>query len=170
MNAIYLVRINEQGQVAEHWDVADTIGIMGQPGLLPAPDQAPPNGADRCVLTPGTHADLDRNDRELIVLRQAKGSCRFAVAAISHGTAHPWAHLTSAKVSRCLHRTVRHARQPLEHVHGRSISGSRIRPGLQAAGWPCCASTAKIAWRYSTGLAPSSKAMDTCPPEPGTTS
>ena len=26
---------------------------------------------------PGTHADLASNDRELIVLRQAKGSCRY---------------------------------------------------------------------------------------------
>jgi hypothetical protein len=40
-DAIYLVRINERGQIAEHWGVVDTIGTMGQLGLLPAPDQAP---------------------------------------------------------------------------------------------------------------------------------
>ena len=41
MDAIYLVRINERGQIAEHWGVVDTVGTMGQLGLLPAPDQAP---------------------------------------------------------------------------------------------------------------------------------
>lgn len=41
MDAIYLVRINERGQIAEHWGVVDTAGTMGQLGLLPAPDQAP---------------------------------------------------------------------------------------------------------------------------------
>ena len=41
MDAIYFVRINERGQIAEHWGVVDTIGTMGQLGLLPAPDQAP---------------------------------------------------------------------------------------------------------------------------------
>ena len=41
MDAIYLVRINEQGQIAEHWGVVDTIGTMSQLGLLPTPDQAP---------------------------------------------------------------------------------------------------------------------------------
>jgi hypothetical protein len=30
---------------------------------------------------------------------------------------------------------------------GRPVSGPRIRPGLQAAGWPCCAINAKIACR-----------------------
>jgi predicted ester cyclase len=37
MDAIYLVRISEQGQIAEYWGVADSIGTVGQPGLLPAP-------------------------------------------------------------------------------------------------------------------------------------
>jgi hypothetical protein len=32
---------NEQGQIAEHWGMADTIGTVGQLGLLPAPGQAP---------------------------------------------------------------------------------------------------------------------------------
>ena len=41
MDAIYLVRVNEQGQIAEHWGVVDTIGTMGQLGLLPSPNQAP---------------------------------------------------------------------------------------------------------------------------------
>jgi hypothetical protein len=42
MEAMYMVRVNEQGQIAEHWGVVDTIGTMGQLGLLPAPDQTPP--------------------------------------------------------------------------------------------------------------------------------
>ena len=28
---------NKQGQIAEHWGMADTIGTVGQLGLLPAP-------------------------------------------------------------------------------------------------------------------------------------
>jgi predicted ester cyclase len=35
MEAIYLVRVNDNGQIAEHWGVVDTIGTMGQLGLLP---------------------------------------------------------------------------------------------------------------------------------------
>lgn len=41
MEAIYVVRVNDRGQIAEHWGVVDTIGTMGQLGLL-SPDQAPP--------------------------------------------------------------------------------------------------------------------------------
>jgi hypothetical protein len=41
MDAIYLVRVDEQGQIAEHWGVVDTIATMNQLGLLPAPNQAP---------------------------------------------------------------------------------------------------------------------------------
>jgi predicted ester cyclase len=41
MDAVYLVRVNEQGQIAEHWGLVDTIGTMGQLGLLPSPNQAP---------------------------------------------------------------------------------------------------------------------------------
>jgi predicted ester cyclase len=37
MQAIYMVRINNEGQIAEHWGVVDTIGTMGQLGLLPPP-------------------------------------------------------------------------------------------------------------------------------------
>jgi hypothetical protein len=37
MEAMYLVRLNNEGQVAEHWGVVDTIGTMGQLGLLPRP-------------------------------------------------------------------------------------------------------------------------------------
>ncbi len=36
MDAICLVRISEQGQIADHREVADTIGTVGQPGPLPA--------------------------------------------------------------------------------------------------------------------------------------
>ena len=35
MEAIYVVRINHQGRIVEHWGVVDTIGTMGQLGLLP---------------------------------------------------------------------------------------------------------------------------------------
>jgi SnoaL-like polyketide cyclase len=38
MEAMYLVRINDEGQIAEHWGVVDTIGTMGQLGLLPRPE------------------------------------------------------------------------------------------------------------------------------------
>jgi predicted ester cyclase len=34
MEAMYMVRINNEGQIAEHWGVVDTIGIIGQLGLL----------------------------------------------------------------------------------------------------------------------------------------
>jgi NAD(P)-dependent dehydrogenase (short-subunit alcohol dehydrogenase family) len=40
--ALYVVWVNEQGQIAERWGVVNTIGTMGQLGLLPSPDQAPP--------------------------------------------------------------------------------------------------------------------------------
>ena len=35
MEAIYLVRVNDEGQIAEHWGVVDTVGTMAQLGLLP---------------------------------------------------------------------------------------------------------------------------------------
>jgi predicted ester cyclase len=35
MEAMYMVRINNEGQIVEHWGVIDTIGTMGQLGLLP---------------------------------------------------------------------------------------------------------------------------------------
>jgi hypothetical protein len=38
MEAIYVVRINHQGQIVEHWSVVGTIGTMGQLGLLPHPE------------------------------------------------------------------------------------------------------------------------------------
>jgi predicted ester cyclase len=38
MEAIYVVRLNDHGQIAEHWGVVDTIGTMGQLGLLPRPE------------------------------------------------------------------------------------------------------------------------------------
>jgi hypothetical protein len=41
MNAIYLVRISEQGHTAEHRDLADGIVTMGQVGPLSTPGQAP---------------------------------------------------------------------------------------------------------------------------------
>jgi predicted ester cyclase len=36
MEATYIVRINDEGQIAEHWGVVDAIGTMGQLGLLPS--------------------------------------------------------------------------------------------------------------------------------------
>jgi predicted ester cyclase len=38
LEAIYMVRINDEGQIVEHWGVVDTIGTMGQLGLLPRPE------------------------------------------------------------------------------------------------------------------------------------
>jgi hypothetical protein len=35
MEAMYMVRINNEGQIAEHWGVVDTIATMGQLRLLP---------------------------------------------------------------------------------------------------------------------------------------
>ena len=37
MEAMYVVRVNDQGQIAEHWGVVDTVGTMAQLGLLPPP-------------------------------------------------------------------------------------------------------------------------------------
>jgi predicted ester cyclase len=37
MDTMYVVRVNEEGKIAEHWGVGDTIGVMGQLGLLPPP-------------------------------------------------------------------------------------------------------------------------------------
>jgi steroid delta-isomerase-like uncharacterized protein len=37
MEAIYIVRVDDAGRIAEHWGVVDTIGTMGQLGLLPSP-------------------------------------------------------------------------------------------------------------------------------------
>jgi hypothetical protein len=37
MDASYLVLVKRAGQIAEHWGMADTIGTVGQLGLLPAP-------------------------------------------------------------------------------------------------------------------------------------
>jgi len=42
MPAIYIVRMDDEGKIAEHWGVVDTIATMGQLGLLPSPDEAPP--------------------------------------------------------------------------------------------------------------------------------
>jgi hypothetical protein len=37
MEARYLVRPNGEGQIAGHWGAIDTLGAMGQTGLLPPP-------------------------------------------------------------------------------------------------------------------------------------
>jgi predicted ester cyclase len=37
MGAIYVVRVNEEGKIAEHWGIVDTMGAMAQLGLLPPP-------------------------------------------------------------------------------------------------------------------------------------
>lgn len=34
MEAMYFIRVNEQGKIAEHWGVVDMVGAMGQLGLL----------------------------------------------------------------------------------------------------------------------------------------
>ena len=42
MEAMYIVRVNDQGQIAEHWGVVDTIATMAQLGLLPSPGNVGP--------------------------------------------------------------------------------------------------------------------------------
>jgi predicted ester cyclase len=42
MEAIYIVRVDDAGKIAEHWGVVDTIGTMGQLGLLPSPAEGTP--------------------------------------------------------------------------------------------------------------------------------
>jgi predicted ester cyclase len=37
MGSIDIVRVNEAGKFAEHWGIQDTMGVMGQLGLLPPP-------------------------------------------------------------------------------------------------------------------------------------
>ena len=37
MDAMYAVRVNEDGRIAERWGVVDTVGIMAQLGVLPTP-------------------------------------------------------------------------------------------------------------------------------------
>jgi hypothetical protein len=34
--------VDDAGRIAEHWGVVDTIGTMGQLGLLPSPAEGPP--------------------------------------------------------------------------------------------------------------------------------
>jgi hypothetical protein len=33
---MYIIRLNEEGKIAEHWGIGDMVGVMGQLGLLPA--------------------------------------------------------------------------------------------------------------------------------------
>lgn len=40
VNRTDIFRFNEEGKVAEHWAVFDTLGVMTQLGLLPSPGQA----------------------------------------------------------------------------------------------------------------------------------
>jgi predicted ester cyclase len=42
MEAMYIVRVNDQGQIAERWGVVDTIATMAQLGLLPSPGNVGP--------------------------------------------------------------------------------------------------------------------------------
>ena len=37
MGAMYVVRVNDEGKIAEHWGIVDTMGAMAQLGLLPPP-------------------------------------------------------------------------------------------------------------------------------------
>jgi steroid delta-isomerase-like uncharacterized protein len=36
METMYIIRLNEEGKIAEHWGIGDMVGVMGQLGLLPA--------------------------------------------------------------------------------------------------------------------------------------
>jgi steroid delta-isomerase-like uncharacterized protein len=40
MEAMYIVRFDDDGRIAEHWGVTDTVAAMAQLGLLPAPSSA----------------------------------------------------------------------------------------------------------------------------------
>jgi len=42
MEAMYIFRVNDQGQIAEHWGVVDTMATMAQLGLLPSPGDVGP--------------------------------------------------------------------------------------------------------------------------------
>lgn len=35
METMYIIRLNDEGKIAEHWGIGDMIGVMGQLGLLP---------------------------------------------------------------------------------------------------------------------------------------
>lgn len=37
METMYIIRLNDEGKIAEHWGIGDMIGVMGQLGLLPPP-------------------------------------------------------------------------------------------------------------------------------------
>jgi steroid delta-isomerase-like uncharacterized protein len=39
MEAIDIIRFNDDGKVAEHWGIQDVMGAMGQLGLLPPPPE-----------------------------------------------------------------------------------------------------------------------------------
>jgi predicted ester cyclase len=41
MDAMYFVRVNDEGKIAEQWGILDTIGTLGQLGLLPSLGEAP---------------------------------------------------------------------------------------------------------------------------------
>jgi hypothetical protein len=80
MDAIYLVRVSEQGQIAEHWAWPTVSAPWASQACCPPPARRP-TALIGAYSRPGTHAGLASNDREFIVLRQAKGSCRYSVAA-----------------------------------------------------------------------------------------
>jgi steroid delta-isomerase-like uncharacterized protein len=35
METMYIIRLNDEGKIAEHWGIGDMVGVMGQLGLLP---------------------------------------------------------------------------------------------------------------------------------------
>lgn len=37
METMYIIRLNDEGKIAEHWGIGDMVGVMGQLGLLPSP-------------------------------------------------------------------------------------------------------------------------------------
>ena len=41
METMYIIRLDDEGKIAEHWGIGDMVGVMGQLGLLPAPDSTP---------------------------------------------------------------------------------------------------------------------------------
>ena len=41
METMYIIRLNDEGKIAEHWGHRRQVGVMGQLGLLPAAGGAP---------------------------------------------------------------------------------------------------------------------------------
>jgi predicted ester cyclase len=41
METMYIIRLDDESKIAEHWGIGDMVSVMGQLGLLPAPASTP---------------------------------------------------------------------------------------------------------------------------------